>query len=298
MKGFGLGLRSKHYPEYEICIPREIDWFEALTENYMAEGGYALHMLEQVRRERPVVLHGVCLSIGSVDELNLKYLEDLKKLVQRIEPEWVSDHLCWTTRKGHHSLDLLPVPYTNETLRLIGDRLDYVQNFIGKPLLMENVSSYIEFQDSEMTEWEFLNALTKSSGCKLLLDVNNIFVSSFNHGFEARTFIDAIASESVGQMHLAGHTHYGNHIVDTHDENICHEVWQLYEYTCRRFGVAIPTMIERDDNIPALKDLLVELSMARSLQTAALTMNAERRGTYESRADSKVILDISHHAHS
>lgn len=266
--GFGLGLRTSHY--HEILEPQadgsklDVDWFEALSENYMVPGGKPLYFLDRIRADYPVVMHGVSLSIGSTAELDTDYLKQLKALADRVQPAWISDHLCWTGVHGKNLHDLLPLPYTQETARHVADRVRQVQDYLGRRILLENVSSYASYTDSEMTEWEFLSVITEQSDCLLLLDVNNIYVSSFNHSFDGKAFIDGIPAERVQQIHLAGHHNHGDYIIDTHDAPIVDEVWKLYEYTLQKLG-PVSTMIERDDNIPPLSELVEELGIARKL---------------------------------
>ena len=269
IQGFGLGLRTEHYADFLGEARPAVDWLEVISENYMVPGGKPLARLDAIRRDHPMVMHGVSLSIGSSDELDLNYLRGLKLLAARIEPAWISDHLCWTGVDHHNLHDLLPMPYTEAALRHLAERIQKVQDFLGRRLLIENVSSYLTCADDDMSEWEFLGELLKRADCELLLDVNNVYVSSRNHGFDARVFIDALASERVRQIHLAGHEDHGTHCVDTHDHPVCDDVWALYAHTVRRHG-AVPTMIERDDHIPPLAELLAELDQARRVQAEAL----------------------------
>jgi uncharacterized protein len=273
IQGFGLGLRTEHYRDFIDSKPR-VDWLEVIAENYMVPGGKPLAMLDAIRRDHPMVMHGVSLSIGSTDALDTEYLGALKALAQRIEPAWISDHLCWTGVDHHNLHDLLPMPYTEAALRHLVTRVQQVQDVLGRRLLLENVSSYVSFAADEMSEWEFIAQLAQRADCELLLDVNNVYVSSRNHGFDARVFIDAMPRERVRQIHLAGHEDHGTHLVDTHDHPVCDAVWALYEHTVRRLG-AVPTMIERDDHIPPLAELLAELDQARAVQAAALVAACE-----------------------
>ena len=261
--GFGLGLRTDHYEAILSGRPK-VDWFEALTENYLAPGGKPLHYLDRIRTEYPVVLHGVSLSIGSSDPLNTEYLAQLKKLMARVEPAWVSDHLCWTGIAGKNLHDLMPLPYTSGALDHVAARVRQVQDFLGRQILLENVSSYVTYRDSEMPEWEFLSEIARRADCLLLLDVNNIYVSAFNHGFDPISYLDGVPADRVRQIHLAGHEYCGTHIIDTHDADVVDPVWALYAEAIRRFG-AVATMIERDDSIPPLGALLAELDQAREL---------------------------------
>lgn len=263
MQKFGLGLRSQHYTEILETEPK-LDFLEIISENFMIPGGKPLYFLDKIRERYPMVMHGVSLSIGSTDLLNWDYLKQLKKLIERVKPAWVSDHLCWTGVKGLNTHDLLPLPYTVETIRHVVNRLSEVQDFLGQSLLLENVSSYVTFKHSTMTEWEFLSTIVKDANCKILLDVNNIYVSAFNHNFEPLEYLKGIPFSEVQQIHLAGHTNNGDHIIDTHDANIIDPVWDLYAKTIELFG-PVPTLIERDDNIPPLKELLLELDRAREI---------------------------------
>ena len=259
--GFGLGLRIPHYDEILATRP-QVDWFEVLSENYLVPGGKPLYYLERIRANYPVVMHGVSLSIGGTDPLNLDYLKQLKALADRIEPRWISDHLCWTGVGGLNLHDLMPLPYTEEAVQHVASRVKQVQDFLGRRILLENVSSYVTYKQSQLTEWEFLAHIAEQADCLILLDINNIYVSSFNHGFDPEDYLNGIPIERVRQFHLAGHQNCGNYIVDTHDHPIINPVWALYETAVKRFG-SVSTMIERDDNIPPLKELLAELNHAR-----------------------------------
>jgi uncharacterized protein (UPF0276 family) len=260
---FGLGLRHEHYEEI-AASPGRVSWFEALSENYMVAGGNALHWLDRVRRDYPMALHGVSLSIGSIDPLDPVYLGELKALIERVQPMWVSDHLCFTGLRGTNMHDLLPLPYTEEALDHVAERVMRVQDRLGRRLVLENVSSYVTYSASELTEWEFIAELARRADCEILLDVNNVFVSAFNHEFDAMEFMRGMPRERVRQFHLAGHTHNGSHIVDTHDHPIVPGVWELYAEAVRLFP-GVPTMIERDANIPPYAELLAELDVARCI---------------------------------
>ncbi len=263
--GFGLGLRKEHYQEVLDQLP-PVGWFEIISENYMVEGGRPLHWLERIREHYPLVMHGVSLSIGSSDPLDFDYLRGLKALIERVEPRWVSDHLCWTSLGGHNFHDLLPLPYSDEAVAHVASRVRQVQDFLGRRILLENLSSYVTFHDSAMSEWEFLTAVCEEADCLVLLDVNNIFVSAVNHGFDPHDYVEGVPVERVWQFHLAGHTTNasGKILIDTHDQPVRDEVWALYREAARRFG-PVSTMIERDDNIPPLAELLEELDQARRL---------------------------------
>ena len=261
--GFGLGLRTEHYHPILQSKPN-VDWFEVLSENYMVPGGKPLYFLDKILENYPVVMHGVSLSIGSTTPFDPNYLRDLKKLANRIEPAWVSDHLCWTGVHGQNMHDLLPLPYTEETVAHVVTRVKQVQDYLGRQILLENVSSYASYIDSNMTEWEFISQIANAADCLLLLDVNNIYVSSFNHNFDAKAFIDGVPAERIQQIHLAGHHHHGDYIIDTHDAPVIDPVWDLYEYAIANIGT-VSTMIERDDNIPELAVLVEELQIARTI---------------------------------
>ncbi len=246
--GFGLGLRTDHYQTI-IDEKPAVDWFEIISENYMIPGGQPLYCLDKIREYYPMVMHGVSMSIGSSDAIDWDYLKQLKQLADRIEPQWISDHLCWTGVQHKNTHDLLPLPYTEEVIAHVADRIKQVQDFLGRPFLIENVSSYISYQESVMSEWEFIREIIQRADCLMLLDVNNIYVSSINHEFNPSEYIAAIPSNRIYQIHLAGHSDMGDYIIDTHDHPIVDPVWDLYAETIRRHGL-ISTMIERDDNIP------------------------------------------------
>jgi uncharacterized protein len=261
--GFGLGLRPEHYPDF-LREPQQVDWLEIISENYMVPGGKPLAMLNAIMERYPLAMHGVSLSIGSSDGLDADYLKQLKALANHVQPLWISDHLCWTGVNGKNSHDLLPLPYSEEALRLVVNHVSQVQDVLGQRILLENVSSYLDYRSSEMSEWEFLRQVSEQADCLLLLDVNNIYVSSINHGFDAVKFMNHLPAERVQQIHLAGHSDHGDYIVDTHDHPVCEAVWNLYRHACAKYG-DVATMIERDDNIPALAELITELNHARSI---------------------------------
>ncbi len=266
--GYGLGLRPSHYTDILAERPA-IDWFEALTENYLVPGGKPLYFLEQVRAHYPVVLHGVSLSIGANTALNVDYLNQVKTLARRIDAAWVSDHLCWTGAHGINLHDLMPLPYTEEAIQHVAARVRQAQDILGRQLLLENVSSYVTYRASQLTEWEFLSAIAEAADCLILLDINNIHVSAFNHGFDPHAYLNGIPKTRVRQFHLAGHQNHGDYIIDTHDEPVIDAVWELYAAALRRFG-PVSTMIERDDNIPPLAELLTELDQARRIGNEVL----------------------------
>jgi uncharacterized protein (UPF0276 family) len=274
--GFGLGLRVDHYEDILAARP-SVDWFEVLTENYLVGGGKPLDYLMRFRERYPLAMHGVSLSIGSTAPLNLEYLAQVKALAARVEPVWVSDHLCWTGIGGKNTHDLLPLPYTEEALEHVAARVRTVQDILGRRILLENVSSYVTFRDSRLSEWQFLAELAARADCLILLDVNNIYVSAVNHEFDPLTYLAAIPAERVQQIHLAGHENHGDYLVDTHDHPVPDPVWELYAHAVRRFG-PVSTMIERDDHIPPLAELCSELEQARAVGAAALAaLPAPRR---------------------
>jgi uncharacterized protein (UPF0276 family) len=264
--GFGLGLRRPHYHHF-LEEGVDLDFVEVISENFMVDGGKPLAVLDAVRQKHEVMLHGVSLSPGSAHGLDRDYLERLRQLAERIEPRWISDHLCWTRSSAHNSHDLLPLPYTAEALEVICSNIAVAQEFLRRPLLLENPSSYLCFPEDEMTEWEFLTEVTRRTGCYLLLDVNNVYVSAHNHGFSAEGYLDGLPLERVRQIHLAGHTP-GEIAIDTHDREVCDGVWDLLGRALARTG-PVAVMIERDDAIPPLSELLDELGMARRIAANA-----------------------------
>lgn len=260
--GVGVGLRSPHYHEILKNKPKTISWIEVISENFMAwqnqETNEAHQILLDIRNDYPVFLHGVSLSIGSADDLNLDYLKRLKQLTQIIEPKMISDHLCWTGIDGKNLHDLLPIPYTKEALNLISNKIDAVQNYLGRRILIENVSSYIEYKMNEMTEWEFLSEICRKNDCGLLLDINNVYVSSVNHDFDPKVYLQNIPHDKVAQIHMAGHSIEGDHLIDTHDQPVCEDVWNLFCWFTEKYGT-FSSMIERDANIPEWGELESEL---------------------------------------
>lgn len=263
--GFGLGLRRVHYPEF-LAGGVPVDFVEVISENFMVDGGNPLRVLTQVREELPVILHGVSLSVGSAHGVDHAYLRRLKALADRIEPLWLSDHLCWTRTSAHNSHDLLPLPYTAEALEVVCANIAEAQDRLGRPLLLENPSSYLAFPEDEMSEWDFIAAMARRTGCYLLLDVNNVFVSAHNHGFDAHAYLSGLPHDRVRQIHLAGHTE-GEIRIDTHDQPVCSGVWELYREALALVG-PVATMIERDGAIPPLAELLGELDVARGIASA------------------------------
>ncbi|MBI3783698.1 MAG: DUF692 domain-containing protein [Deltaproteobacteria bacterium] len=276
--GHGIGLRPPHYP-HVLDGSARADWFEIISENFMVAGGRVPAVLEAARRQAPIVLHGVSMSLGGVDPLNERYLGELKQLIERIEPAWVSDHLCWGGFGRHYAHDLLPLPFTEEALAHVAARIRYVQDRLGCRILIENVSSYVTFTHSALPEWEFLAGVAEAADCGILLDVNNIYVSSVNHGFDAQKYLAGVPVERVGQIHLAGHQNNGTHLIDTHDHPVPSPVWDLYRDAIRRVG-PVSTLIERDDNIPELSELLAEAEMARQAEAEAIDGAVLEHGTW------------------
>ncbi|MDM3871593.1 DUF692 domain-containing protein [Porticoccus sp. W117] len=261
--GFGLGLRTNHF-QHVLDHQPDIDWFEVISENFMIGGGKPKYYLHQVRERYPMVMHGVSLSLGSTDPLDMDYLRRLKTLAAEVQPRWLSDHLCWTSQGGVNSHDLLPMPYTEEAIEHMAARIRQVQDFLGQQILVENVSSYLSYRDSVMEEWEFLQAVADRADCLILLDINNIYVSARNHGFDPDLYLQGIDPKRVQQFHLAGHSDYGDYVIDTHDHDVPDAVWHLYGKALQRFG-AVSTMIERDDNIPSFEELYAELQQAKTI---------------------------------
>lgn len=261
--GFGLGLRTEHYDTILEENPK-IDWFEILSENYLVPGGKPIYYLEQICERYPVVMHGVSLSIGSSDPLDWDYLKQIKRLAEKTKAHWLSDHLCWTGIDGKNLHDLLPLPYTEKAVKHVARRIREVQDFLERRILIENVSSYVNYQQSTMPEWEFISAISEEADCHILLDINNIYVSSVNHEFNPIDYIHHVPAERVYQFHLAGHLNKGNYIIDTHDHDVVKPVWDLYEASLKRIGL-VSTMIERDDHIPPLAEVMKELEQAKKI---------------------------------
>jgi uncharacterized protein (UPF0276 family) len=265
--GIGVGLRTVHFGHILSQHP-PVDWFEVLSENFMKTGGRPLYVLDQVAERYPVALHGVSLSIGSTDPLNREHIENLKGLAARTRAHWISDHLCWTGVLGRNTHDLLPMPYTEEALRHTIARVKQVSEMLERPLVLENPSTYVEFAASTLTEWAFLARLAEEADCGLLLDVNNVYVSSFNHGFDPHAYIDAIPPDRVVQYHVAGHTNKGTHIVDTHSDHAIEEVWGLYRRAWKRTG-PVATLYEWDEDIPGFEVVHAEALKARARREEA-----------------------------
>ncbi len=267
--GYGLGLRSDHLESIVSTLPQQVDWFEAVTENYLVPGGNPLYYLEQIREHYPVVFHGVTLSIGSTDPLNQGYIKQIKRLADRIKPVWISDHLCWSGCDGVILHDLLPLPQTEAVINHVVARVKQVQDILGQRFVLENISTYGDYKSSQMPEWEFVSRIAEEADCLILLDINNIYVNSVNHGFDPHDYLANIPVERVQQFHLAGHINRGTHIIDTHDSPIINSVWSLYQTAVARFSTSnlgpVSTMIERDDNLPPLEELITELEYAKKL---------------------------------
>lgn len=266
--GYGLGVRPQHYEDLLGDFAGSVSWLEALTENYLAPGGKPLHYLARLRERYPVVFHGVSLSIGGSDPLDERYLCDVKALIDRFEPAWVSDHLCWTGADGVNLHDLLPLPFTQAAVRHVVARIERVQERLGRRIALENVSSYVSFARAEMSEWEFVREIIERADCLLLLDLNNVYVSSVNHGFDPVAYLHGVPAERVQQLHLAGHRAQNGLLIDTHDAPVCEAVWNLFAAAVARFGPR-STMIERDAEIPPLDVLLAELDNARCIAATA-----------------------------
>ena len=267
LEGFGLGLRPQHFPEILGDDPIStdgVDWFEILSENFIDVGGPPMRSMMAVRERFPIVMHGVSMSIGSTDPLDMEYLQGLKALADKVQPVLISDHLCWTGAHGVNMHDLLPLPMIEETVDHVATRVRQVQDVLGRRLMLENTSTYVTFEEDEMMEWEFISEICACADCDILLDVNNIYVSAFNHGFSADAYLAGIPKARVKQIHLAGHEHNGDHIIDTHDEPIPKDVLDLYAKAIHRLG-HIPTMIERDANIPPFAELVRELQGVRRI---------------------------------
>jgi uncharacterized protein (UPF0276 family) len=260
---FGLGLRTDHYEDI-VANPGKVSWFEALSENYMVPGGSPLYWLDRIRRDYPMALHGVSMSIGSVDPLDMHYLGELKALINRVQPMWVSDHLCFTGLSGLNMHDLLPLPYTEESLEHVARRVLRVQEFLGRRILVENPSSYLQHAESAIPEWEFIAELARRTGCGILLDVNNAYVSACNHRLDALRFIDSIPARHVAEIHLAGFTRSDGILIDTHSRPVAAQVWALFARALERFGPR-PALVEWDADLPPLARLVAEAGHAQAL---------------------------------
>jgi uncharacterized protein (UPF0276 family) len=270
--GHGVGLRPRHFGRWLSERPR-VDWIEATSENYLGFGGRPYAVLEKVRADLPVVLHGVSLSIGATEPLDDRYLASLQRLVERIEPRLVTDHLCWGRHGGRYVHDLWPLPYTEEALAHVVERIARVQERLGRQIALENVSSYVAYRDSTMAEWEFLAAVAERADCGILLDVNNVHVSAHNHGFDPHAYLAHLPADRVVQIHLAGHEDKGTYLLDSHDAAVPEPVWNLYREAVARFG-RVPTLVEWDDRIPELEVLVGESREAAAIETEVLGRSA------------------------
>jgi uncharacterized protein (UPF0276 family) len=292
--GDGVGLRHVHFPHLMTTAPAEwgVDWFEIISENFIDHEGYAAHVLERVAAYRPVVMHGVSLSIGSVAPLDRVYLRKLRTLAERIRPAWVSDHLCWTGVNGRNTHDLLPMPLTRESLAHVAGRVHAVQDYLGRPLILENPSSYLTFHASQMPESAFLAALAEATGCGLLLDVNNVYVSATNHGFDPVAYINELPAAQIVQIHLAGPSDCGTHLLDTHDQPVPAAVWPLYALAQARTG-GVATLLEWDARIPSFPELLDELAKARFARDGSLPEAGAVRPAAEGALSTPVDFQLS-----
>lgn len=266
--GVGVGFRPKHADDVFRASSVNVDWFEIVSENYMVWGGRPMANLERLTSAHRVIPHGVSLGIGS-DTLDAGYLQSLRALVERVDPPWASDHLCWTRTNGNDLHDLLPLSYTADNVRHVADHVKRVQDVLRRPFALENVSSYMTFKESTMTEWEFLSEIAERADCGILFDVNNVFVSAYNHGFDASTYVDAMPVDRVVQIHLAGHTNKGAYLLDTHSDHVCEGVWELYDRFIRRAG-AITTLVEWDEDIPEWSVLEAEAVKTKAMREKAL----------------------------
>lgn len=262
----GVGLRPTHFPLLESRPQTKVTWFEAISENYMDTKGRPLDMLELIREDYPVALHGVSLSIASIEGLRQNYLGKLRALVERIDPFIVSDHLCWTGLQQQNLHDLLPIPFTDEALTLIVNHVDHVQTFLRRPILLENVSTYLRFPDGDYTEWDFLRAVAERSGCRILFDLNNLYVNAMNHQFDPSVFLEGIPTHLIGQVHLAGYTDMGTHLFDTHSKPVYPEVWDLFSSLISRIP-EVPVLLEWDEDIPEFPQLEEEALKAAHIWT-------------------------------
>ena len=284
--GMGVGLRSAHFAhilQHSPCV----DWFEIISENFMDSGGRPRYVLDQIAERYPIVMHGVSLSIGSTDPLNFDYLHRLKRLALAVRPRWISDHVCWTGVLGRNTHDLLPLPLNDETLAHVVERIRTVQDFLERPLVLENPSSYVTFSDSTMTEWEFIARMAEEANCGLLLDINNVYVSSVNHEFSAEEYIRSVPHDRIVQFHLAGHTNLGSHCIDTHDGHVVDAVWQLYR-RANRLAAGVSTLLEWDAKIPSFDEVHAEVLKARQFLTDA----ADESSEHDSRSAVAALVDL------
>ena len=290
--GLGVGLRSQHF-SYLMRHDPPVDWFEIISENFIENFGYARHVLERLAAVRPLVMHGVSLSVGSTDPLNLDYLRGLKALAEFVRPLWVSDHLCWTGVAGVNTHDLLPMPLTEESLRHVVARVRQVQDFLERPLVLENPSTYLEFKGSTVSEWDFLSELARETGCGLLLDVNNVYVSSHNHGFDPEHYVRSLPHDHVVQIHIAGPTDCGRYLVDTHDRPVPAPVWRLYRLAQELTG-GVSTLLEWDANIPEFPELVAELRKAEAALRGAVAAPEAQRAVSAEVVSNPVGFQLGH----
>lgn len=290
--GLGVGLRNKHFPYLLNNEDPLVDWFEIISENFMDNYGYARYALERIAEKRPVVMHGVSLSIGSTDPLSMDYLTKLKALEQFIKPQWVSDHLCWTGVANVNTHDLLPMPLTEESLKHVISRVNQVQDFMGRMLVLENPSTYIEFKENTLTEWEFLSALATETKCGLLLDVNNVYVSAFNHGYSAEKYARSLPHHHIVQMHIAGPSDCGDYMIDTHDHPVPTPVWHLYKLAQELTG-GVSTLLEWDAKIPEYPELVAELNKAKKVLLGEIPDEAIPQANIEELVSNPVYFQMS-----
>lgn len=262
--GFGLGLRSEHYSSYKKARPKDVDWLEIISEGFLVDGGRAFEWLDYFKERYTIIPHGVSMSIGSMDPLNKDYLKRLKKLLNYLNAPWFSDHICWTGVHGRNLHNLMPLPYTKETVAHVVAKIKQLQQEIERPFIFENVSSYVTFKASEMTEWEFISEVSEQADCGILLDINNIYVSAYNHDFDPMAYLLGVPKDRVVQFHLAGHTDKGEYLMDTHDHPVCDGVWELYKHAVAHYG-DVTVLLERDEAIPPLEELVEELCQARTI---------------------------------
>lgn len=290
--GLGVGLRNKHFPYLLSNEDPLVDWFEIISENFMDNYGYARYALERIAEKRPIVMHGVSLSIGSTDPLSMDYLTKLKALEQFIQPKWVSDHLCWTGVAHINTHDLLPMPLTEESLEHVIGRVNQVQDFMGRMLVLENPSTYIEFKENTLTEWEFLSALAQETKCGLLLDVNNVYVSAYNHGYSAEQYVRSLPHHYIVQMHIAGPSDCGDYMIDTHDHPVPTPVWHLYKLAQELTG-GVSTLLEWDAKIPEYPELVAELHKAKKVLLGDIPEEAVPQGNIEELVSNPVHFQMS-----
>ncbi|WP_196889938.1 DUF692 domain-containing protein [Aureivirga sp. CE67] len=278
--GLGVGLRSKHFPYLMKNNELLVDWFEIISENFMDNFGYARHVLKKVREQKPIVMHGVSMNLGSKDDLNFEYLKKLKELSDFIEPSWISDHLCWTGFANQNTHDLLPLPLNEESLKHVSNRINIVQDFLEQPIIIENPSTYLQYHSSTISEWDFLSEMVSNTNCGLLLDVNNVFVSATNHEFDAKNYIQNLPHQNIVQIHIAGPTDCGNYLVDTHDKPVPSKVWELYKLAQELTG-GVSTLLEWDANIPDFPDLVKELHKAKNVLSGIIPSEEIQKESFQ-----------------